>query len=104
VADYLAASARAVGREIAALDEMTPSAKAETFYDPALKQARRVMRKSLWTWAILFLWVPAAEAVPPAAPERAFTAHDLFDLEAASDPQISADGRWIAMSAARATS
>jgi dipeptidyl aminopeptidase/acylaminoacyl peptidase len=54
------------------------------------------MRKFLWAWAILLLWVPAAQAVPPAAPERAFTARDLFDLEAASDPQISPDGRWIA--------
>ena len=54
------------------------------------------MRKFLWAWAILFLWVPAAEAVPPAGPERAFTARDLFDLEAAADPAISPDGRWIA--------
>ena len=36
------------------------------------------------------------QAVPPTAPERAFTARDLFDLEAASNPQISPDGRWIA--------
>lgn len=54
------------------------------------------MRKFLWAWAMVFLWVPAAEAVPPAGPERAFTARDLFDLEAASDPAISPDGRWIA--------
>src|SRR3954467_8086812 len=54
------------------------------------------MRKFLWASAIFFLWVPAAQAVPPAAPERAFTARDLFDLEAASDPEISPDGRWIA--------
>ena len=45
---------------------------------------------------MLFLWVPAANAVPPAGPERNFTARDLFDLEAASDPQISPDGRRIA--------
>jgi len=54
------------------------------------------MRKFLWAWAILFLWAPALQAVPPAGPERNFTARDLFDLEAASDPQISPDGRWIA--------
>src|SRR3954451_11817466 len=54
------------------------------------------MRKFLWAWAILFLWAPTAEAVPPTGPDRAFTARDLFDLEAASDPEISPDGRWIA--------
>src|SRR3954463_13986096 len=54
------------------------------------------MRKLLWAWAILFLWAPTAEAVPPTGPERNFTARDLFDLEAASDPKISPDGRWIA--------
>jgi dipeptidyl aminopeptidase/acylaminoacyl peptidase len=54
------------------------------------------MRKFLWAWAMVFLWAPAAQAVPPSGPERAFTARDLFDLEAASDPAISPDGRWIA--------
>src|SRR4051812_12256378 len=54
------------------------------------------MRKLLWALALLLLWVPAAQAVPPTGPERAFTARDLFDLEAASDPQVSPDGRWIA--------
>ena len=54
------------------------------------------MRKFLWAWAILTLSVSAAEAVPPAGPERNFTARDLFDLEAASDPAVSPDGRWIA--------
>src|SRR3954449_6986301 len=54
------------------------------------------MRKLLWAWALLLLWVPAAEAVPPTGPERNFTARDLFDLEAAANPQISPDGRWIA--------
>ena len=46
--------------------------------------------------AILFLWAGAAPAAPPAGPEQHFTARDLFDLEAADDPQISPDGRWIA--------
>lgn len=54
------------------------------------------MRKIFGAWAIIFLWAGAAPAVPPAAPERNFTARDLFDLEAADDPQISPDGRWIA--------
>src|SRR5882672_5044828 len=64
---------------------------------PLLQEiARRVMRKQLWAWAILLLWAPSAQAVPPTGPERAFTARDLFDLEAASDPRISPDGRWIA--------
>src|SRR3954471_12389527 len=58
--------------------------------------ARRVMRKLLWVWTIFFLWAPMAEAVPPAGPERNFTARDLFDLEAAADPAISPDGRWVA--------
>jgi len=54
------------------------------------------MRKVFWAPALLFLAAPAAQAVPPTGPERAFTARDLFDLEAASDPQISPDGHWIA--------
>jgi dipeptidyl aminopeptidase/acylaminoacyl peptidase len=47
-------------------------------------------------WALLLMIPTAAEAVPPAGPERNFTARDLFDLEAAADPEISPDGRWIA--------
>jgi len=44
---------------------------------------------------------PAAQSAPPAQPsaeqaQRSFTGRDLFSLEAASDPQISPDGRWIA--------
>ncbi|MEA3029121.1 MAG: hypothetical protein QOG13_446 [Sphingomonadales bacterium] len=52
------------------------------------------MRKLLW--ALLLLVPGVADAVPPAGPERNFTARDLFDLEAAADPEISPDGRWIA--------
>ena len=52
------------------------------------------MRKLLW--ALLLLVPVPAGAVPPAGPERNCTARDLFDLEAAADPQISPDGRWIA--------
>src|SRR5688572_15258945 len=55
-----------------------------------------IMRKSLWAWAALFFLLTPALAAPPAGPERHFTARDLFDLEIASDPQISPDGRWIA--------
>src|SRR5690349_12941768 len=54
------------------------------------------MQKLFWASALLFLASPAVQAVPPTGPERSFTARDLFDLEAASDPQISPDGRWIA--------
>ena len=38
----------------------------------------------------------AAPAAPPTAPSRHLEAIDLFSLEAASDPQISPDGRRIA--------
>jgi dipeptidyl aminopeptidase/acylaminoacyl peptidase len=55
------------------------------------------MRKYLAGLAIICLWAGApSAAAPPAAPEQLFTARDLFDLEAADDPQISPDGRWIA--------
>ena len=54
------------------------------------------MRKILLAWAIFFLWPAALAAAPAAGPERGFTARDLFDLEAAADPEISPDGRWIA--------
>jgi len=37
-----------------------------------------------------------AQAVPAAAPTRYFTGSDLFNLDVATDPQISPDGRTIA--------
>ena len=37
-----------------------------------------------------------ALAAPATGPEPLFTGRDLFDLEQATDPQISDDGRWIA--------
>jgi dipeptidyl aminopeptidase/acylaminoacyl peptidase len=52
------------------------------------------MRKLLW--ALLLLVPGVAGAIPATGPERNFTARDLFDLEAAADPEISPDGRWIA--------
>jgi dipeptidyl aminopeptidase/acylaminoacyl peptidase len=52
------------------------------------------MRKFLW--AMLLLLPAVAGAVPRSGPERDLTARDLFDLEAAADPEISPDGRWIA--------
>src|SRR4051812_9212178 len=61
-----------------------------------ISSARRGIRKLLWALTVFFPWPRTAKAVPPAGPERAFTARDLFDLEAASDPAISPDGRWIA--------
>jgi dipeptidyl aminopeptidase/acylaminoacyl peptidase len=54
------------------------------------------MRRIFWAAALLFLSVGPAPAAAPTAPERNLTARDLFDLEAAADPQISPDGRWIA--------
>ena len=54
------------------------------------------MLKRLCAWALLVLTAIPAQAAPPAGPERSFTARDLFSLEAASDPQISPDGRFIA--------
>jgi len=53
---------------------------------------------------LLLLGVASVAVAQPAAPppvsaeqaQRAFTGRDLFSLEAASDPQISPDGRWIA--------
>ena len=38
----------------------------------------------------------AAIAAPADAPNPSFTGADLFNISAASDPQISPDGRWIA--------
>lgn len=70
------------------------------------------MRAGLLVGALIALSVSAAaqDPAPPAAvpaatqppagpapgPSRIFDAHDLFGLEAASDPQISPDGRRIA--------
>lgn len=51
--------------------------------------------KALVAALALVAAVPAA-AVPPAGPDRTFTARDLFSLEAAADPEISPNGRWIA--------
>jgi dipeptidyl aminopeptidase/acylaminoacyl peptidase len=39
---------------------------------------------------------PSVEAAPATGPSRYFTGTDLFDLEVATDPQISPDGRTIA--------
>jgi len=53
------------------------------------------MLRRLGLLALLVLLATAA-ADPRAAPEPYFTARDLFDLEIATDPQISPDGRFIA--------
>lgn len=57
------------------------------------------MRTKLSSLAILFaataLAAPAA-AAPATGPSRYFTGSDLFNLEWASDPQISPDGRSVA--------
>src|SRR4051812_48329810 len=62
----------------------------------SFQRGGNIMRKVLAGLALLFLWPGAAPGVPPSGPEPLFTARDLFDLEAADDPQISPDGRWIA--------
>ena len=54
------------------------------------------MLKRPWILFVLAALATPVAAAPPEGPERAFTVRDLFDLEVASDPQISADGRWIA--------
>ena len=46
--------------------------------------------------ALAFQCSAAALAAPAAGPNPSFTGSDLFSLTAASDPQISPDGRWIA--------
>ena len=46
--------------------------------------------------ALAFQGSAAALAAPAEGPNPRFTGSDLFSLAAASDPQISPDGRWIA--------
>ena len=41
------------------------------------------------------VWVAPAHAAPASGPSRVLTGADLFNLEVASDPQISPDGRTI---------
>jgi dipeptidyl aminopeptidase/acylaminoacyl peptidase len=55
----------------------------------------RAAKLSLALFAATCLSVPAL-AAPAAGPSRYFTGSDLFDLEVATDPQISPDGRTIA--------
>ena len=50
--------------------------------------------RSLGALALL-LAATAAPSAPPTAPNRYFTGADLFDLEVATDPQISPDGKSI---------
>ena len=54
------------------------------------------MHKAILACALLLAWPASLTAAPATGPETRFTARDLFDLEAASDPEISPDGRWIA--------
>jgi dipeptidyl aminopeptidase/acylaminoacyl peptidase len=55
----------------------------------------RIRSFSLFLFAATCLAPPAA-AAPATGPSRYFTGSDLFNLEWASDPQISPDGRTIA--------
>jgi dipeptidyl aminopeptidase/acylaminoacyl peptidase len=55
--------------------------------------------RTLSPLAILFAataFSTSASAAPASGPARYFTGNDLFDLEVATDPQISPDGRTIA--------
>ncbi|WP_114954545.1 alpha/beta hydrolase family protein [Sphingosinicella terrae] len=54
------------------------------------------MNVRAFLWPLLLLVSAPAAAQPASGPERSFTARDLFDLEVASDPQISPNGRFIA--------
>src|SRR3982751_6819835 len=55
----------------------------------------RIRSLSLLLFAATCL-APHATAAPATGPSRYFTGSDLFDLEVATDPQISPDGRTIA--------
>ena len=55
----------------------------------------RIATLSLALLAATCLSAPAV-AAPATGPSRYFTGSDLFDLEVATDPQISPDGRTIA--------
>ena len=50
----------------------------------------------LATWFAATIFSTPALAAPAAGPNRYFTGSDLFNLEIATDPQISPDGRMIA--------
>ena len=53
--------------------------------------------RSLWLYLFAATCLaPSAAALPPIGPSRYLTGSDLFNLEWASDPQISPDGRTIA--------
>lgn len=57
------------------------------------------LRRSIFlglSCALAALSVSPLIAAPADAPDPRFSGRDLFDLTAASDPQISPDGRWIA--------
>lgn len=54
------------------------------------------MIRSTFAFLLLAVAAPALAQPAPDAPDPTFTARDLFDLEVASDPQISPDGRRVA--------
>lgn len=55
-----------------------------------------MMKKAILGCALALAWPATLAAAPATGPDTRFTARDLFDLEAAGDPEISPDGRWIA--------
>jgi len=56
----------------------------------------RTAKRSLAILLAATCLAPPAIAAPADAPNPIFTGRDLFDLSAASDPQISPDGRTVA--------
>ncbi|GAA4828851.1 S9 family peptidase [Sphingosinicella ginsenosidimutans] len=54
------------------------------------------MKKAILACALALAWPASLAAAPATGPDTRFTTRDLFDLEAAGDPEISPDGRWIA--------
>lgn len=62
---------------------------------PILTGSALMLRSALLLLSLTALSTPAL-AQAPAGPNRMFTGSDLFDLEVASDPQISPDGSKIA--------
>ena len=68
-------------------------------YDRALPRRERGGRCGRFLVGVCMLALDCRRRRRPRrrpAPERHFTARDLFGLEAAADPEISPDGRWIA--------
>src|SRR4051812_16320131 len=77
-----------------------PLASGSRKLNPAQSIGREVILKSIRSLAPVALLLAAvevpAQAAPTTGPDRYFTGADLFNLEIATDPQISPDGRTVA--------